>query len=84
MDKLLQQVRIPGEMKPGDLIKFDRINGHTTNINGKTAIYLGEAFILRDDGVVVENHKVLLRGQSAPTLIDQGLLRWITVINESR
>jgi hypothetical protein len=34
--------------------------------------------------VVVENHKVLLLGRSAPTLIDQGLLRWITVINESR
>jgi hypothetical protein len=84
MDKLLQQVWIPGEMKPGDLIKFDNINGHTTYINGKAAIDLGEAFIHRDDGVVVENHKVLLLGRSAPTLIDQGLLRWITVINESR
>ena len=71
-------------MKPGDLIKFDRINGHTATVNGKTAIYLGEAFILRDDGVLIENHKVLLLGQAAPTLIDQRLLRWITVINESR
>jgi len=71
-------------VKAGDLIKFDNINGHTTYINDKTAIYLGEAFIHRDDGLVVENHKVLLSGQSAPTIIDRGLLRWITVINESR
>jgi hypothetical protein len=71
-------------VKIGDLIKFDNINGHTTYINGKTAIYLGEAFIHRNDGLVVENHKVLLSGQSAPTIIDRGLLSRITVINESR
>ena len=71
-------------MKPGDLIKFaSTINLHSS-IRDKTAVVLGEAFIHRDDGVVVENHKVLLFGQSAPTLIDRGLLRWITVINESR
>lgn len=70
-------------MKVGDLIKFDNINGHTTAINRKTAIYLGEDFIHRDDGVVVENHKVLLLGETTPTIIDKGLLRWITVINEA-
>ena len=66
-----------------NLIKFDNINGHTTAINRKTAIYLGEDFIHRDDGVVVENHKVLLLGETTPTIIDKGLLRWITVINEA-
>ena len=67
-------------MKPGDLVKFGRINGHTTHINNKMALYLGEDFIHRDDGVVVENHKILLVGESTPTIIDKGLLRWITVV----
>ncbi len=72
-------------MKPGDLVKFDRINGHTTNLNDKTALYLGEDFIHRDDGVVVENHKVLILGDSSPTIIDRGLVRWMTVVtNASR
>ena len=71
-------------MKVGDLIKFDNINGHTTAINRKTAVYLGEAFIYRDDGsVAIENHKVLLLGETTPTIIDKGILRWITVINEA-
>ena len=37
-------------MQVGDLVKFDRINGHTSHINNKTALYLGEDFIHRDDG----------------------------------
>tara|TARA_Y100000592_G_scaffold97415_1_gene168106 strand:+ start:557 stop:766 length:210 start_codon:yes stop_codon:yes gene_type:complete len=64
-------------VKVGDLVKFDRINGHTTDINDKVAVYLGEAFIHRDDGVVVQNHKVLLLGKTTPTIIGVGLLRWL-------
>ena len=64
-------------MKVGDLVKFDRINGHTHEINDKVAVYLGEAFIHRDDGVVVQNHKVLLLGESTPTIISVRLLRWL-------
>ena len=64
-------------MKPGDLVKFDRINGYTSGINDKVAVYLGEDFIHRDDGVVVQNHKVLLLGETTPRIIDVGLLRWM-------
>lgn len=64
-------------MKVGDLVKFDRINGHTRDINDKVAVYLGEAFIHRDDGVVIQNHKVLLLGETTPRTIDVGLLRWL-------
>lgn len=64
-------------MKVGDLVKFDRINGHTCDINDKVAVYLGEAFIHRDDGVVIQNHKVLLLGESTPRIIDVRLLRWL-------
>ena len=64
-------------MKVGDLVKFDRINGHTRDINDKVAVYLGEAFIHRDDGVVIQNHKVLLLGETNPRTIDVRLLRWL-------
>jgi len=71
-------------MKVGDLVKFDRINGHTTRLNNKAALYLGEDFIHRDDGVVVENHKVLIVGDTSPIIIDRGLLKHMRVVNESR
>lgn len=64
-------------MNIGDMVKFDRINGHTRDINDKVAIYLGEAFIPRDDGVIIQNHKVLLLGESTPRIIDVRLLRWM-------
>ena len=70
-------------MKPGDLVKFGRINGHTSSINNKTALYLGEDFIHRDDGVVVENHKIWIVGNPAPTIIDRGLVRWMTVVSNA-
>ena len=71
-------------MRVGDLVKFERINGHTTPINNKAALYMGEAFIHRDDGVVVENHKVLIVGERSPRIIDRGLLRYMRVIDASR
>ena len=64
-------------MKVGNLYRFDRINGHTTTVNGRMAIYLGEDFIHRDDGVTVENHKVLMVGVNTPTVIDRGLLKYM-------
>ena len=64
-------------MKVGDLVKFHRINGHTRDINDKVAVYLGEAFIHLDDGVVIQNHKVLLLGETTPRIIDVRLLRWL-------
>ena len=66
-------------MKPGDLFKLDRINGHTGDINGRTGIYLGEDIIHRDDGVTITNHKVLLVGDSQPRLFDRGLLKHMRV-----
>ena len=71
-------------MKVGDLVKFKRLS-YETNINNKTAIYLGEDFIHRDDGIVVQNHKVLVLGDSTPTIIDRTVLKYMEVISsESR
>lgn len=65
------------KIKVGDMIKFDRINGHTPQLNNRVGLYLGEDFIHRDDGVVVENHKVLMNGDPSPRIIDRGLLRYM-------
>jgi hypothetical protein len=67
----------------GDLVKFGRINGHTTHLNNKVALYMGEDFIHRDDGVVVENHKVLMVGDPSPMTIDRCLVRWMKVVNNA-
>ena len=69
--------RIIAPLKAGELFKFDYINGHTHSLNNKVGLYLGEAFIHRDDGVVVENHRVLMLGSSTLTTIDCHLLRWM-------
>lgn len=65
------------EINVGDMIKFDRINGHTPEVNDRIGLYLGEDFIHRPDGMVVENHKVLLLGDTQPRLIDRSLLKYI-------
>ena len=65
------------DIRAGELFKFGYINGHTPSLNNKVGLYLGEAFIHRDDGVVVENHRVLMVGSSTPATIDQRLLRWM-------
>jgi hypothetical protein len=70
-------------MKVGDMIKFS-IPWAASRLNGRIGIYLGEAFIHRSDGVVVENHKVLLMGEHKPTIIDRSLLSRMKVYNESR
>lgn len=61
----------------GQLYKFVNHNAlfRIGRIEGKHAIYLGEDFIYRDDGQVVENHKVLVVGESRPTIIDRSLLK---------
>jgi|TARA_Y100000310_G_C20125171_1_gene553291 hypothetical protein len=72
-------------MKIGELYRFDRINGHTHHLNDRLALYLGEDFIHRDDGVIVENHKVLVVGAPSPTIIDRGLLTYMReVLSENR
>ncbi len=65
------------DIKAGELFKFGYINGHTRSLNNKVGLYLGEAFIHRDDGVVVKNHRVLMVGEAKPTIIDRRLLRWM-------
>ena len=64
-------------MKIGEIYKFDYVNGHTRDLNNRLCVYLGEEFIHRRDGVTVENHKILMLGESTPRIIDKGLVRWL-------
>ena len=66
---------------PGSLVEFDFIYGGC-DLNNKLATYIGPDFIYRDDGVTVENHKVLLMGRTKPTIIDKGLLACLRVNSE--
>ncbi len=66
-------------MKVGDLVKFRYIYSGC-DLNDKKALYLGESFIHRNDGIVVENHKILEIGATKPTIIDSGLLKYMTVV----
>jgi len=65
------------DIKVGDLIRFNYVNGHTPHLNDNYGLYLGEAFIHRANGLVIENHKVWMVGEAKPTIIDRGLLRWM-------
>ena len=66
-------------MQVGDLVKFRYIYSGC-DLNDKKAIYLGEDFIHRIDGIIVENHKILEIGATKPTIIDSGLLKYMSVV----
>ena len=62
-------------MVVGKLYKFEGFGYKRSGLQGQHAVYLGEDFIHREDGVVVENHKILKVGQATPSTIDRGLLK---------
>jgi len=63
-------------MKAGDLVKFGYVYSGC-DLNHKTALYLGKNFLTRDDGMVIQNHKVMVTGRSSRTIIDRGLLKYM-------
>ena len=69
-------------MKVGSLYIFKPRYGITSSKDDQTCVYLGEAFIHRSDGVVVQNHKILFLGDSVPTTIDIGVLKWLREIEQ--
>jgi hypothetical protein len=71
-------------MQVGDLVQFQYINGHTSDINGKMAVFLGERPIHRGDGKIINNFAVQIIGQACENICDNGMRRWLKVVNESR
>ena len=78
-------------MEVGELCRFDMTSSIAISrgmmggrLHGKTFIYLGEDFIHRDDGVTVENHKVLYTGETSPSIIDRSLLKYIRPLDLER
>ena len=70
------------DVKIGDLVKFDYIHSNCI-LNYRMALYLGEDFIYRDDGVTIKNYKVQVTGLPFPTIIDRGLLYYMKVYKEA-
>ena len=68
-------------MKVGDLVKFDRINGHTTHLNNKIALYLGEDIIERSDGRKIINYAFWVGGQRV--IADISLLSYLKPLTSS-
>jgi len=69
----------------GKLYKFEGWGLERSGLDGTLAVYLGEDFIHRDDGLIIENHRILKVGAPASTLIDRGLLKYMKeVVNEDR
>ena len=67
-------------MQVGDLVKFRYIYSGC-DLNDKKALYLGKAYIHRDDGSTVYNHKILEIGATNPTIIAVGLLKYMSVVD---
>jgi hypothetical protein len=67
-------------IKPGELFSFPYINSSCSSINQRNGLYIGPDFFYRSDGIIVENHGVLLFGDSHYRIIDNGLLRFMKKI----
>lgn len=71
-------------MITGQLYRFGVNPFALSSFDGKVAMYLGEDFIHREDGITVENHKILVVGEAAPRTIDKGVLKYMEPISENR
>ena len=67
-------------MIAGQLYRFGATPFALSSFVGKVAVYLGEDFIHRDDGVTVENHRILIVGESNPRTIDRGVLKFMVEV----
>ena len=70
-------------LEPGDLVRFDFVYGGC-DLNNKLATYIGPEFIYRDDGVTVENHRILVVGEAQSGLIDRTLLRRMALVSRAQ
>ena len=70
------------KIQVGELFRFGWWTG-SRDLRGREGLYMGEDFIHRSDGVVVENHRVLMIGDSTETIIDRGLLKHMNPIEQT-
>ena len=62
-------------MQVGKLYRFEGFGYKRSGLEGQLAVYLGKDFIHRDDGVIIENHRILKVGATNASIIDRGLLK---------
>ena len=67
-------------MQVGKMYKFEGWGLARSGLEGTIAVYLGEDFIHLDDGSTIENHRILKVGAPRSTLIDRGLLKYMTEV----
>ena len=67
-------------MTAGKLYRFEGWGLDRSGLEGTLAVYLGEDFIHRDDGLIIENHRILKVGANQSTIIDRGLLKFMTEV----
>ena len=67
-------------MQVGDLVQFDYVNGHTSEVNNKVGLYLGPKPLKREDGKIINNFMVQLLGEATPRLCDGSMMRWLRVV----
>ena len=63
-------------MKVGKLYRFEGFGYKRSGLEGQLAVYLGEDFIHRDDGVIIENNRILKVGATNASIIDRGMLKF--------
>ena len=63
-------------MEVGDMIRFGYVHS-TCRLNNKLAVYLGDDYIKRDDGVVIHNFNVLVVGHDTPICCDRSIFKHI-------
>ena len=67
-------------MQVGKLYRFEGFGYKRSSLDGQLAVYLGKDFIHRDDGVTIENHRILKVGAANASIIDRGLLKFMAEV----
>jgi hypothetical protein len=67
-------------MKVGKLYRFEGFGYKRSSLDGQLAVYLGEDFIHREDGVVIQNHRILKVGAANASIIDRGMLKFMAEV----
>ena len=67
-------------MQVGKLYRVEGFGYKRSSLDGQLAVYLGKDFIHRDDGVTIENHKILKVGATNTSIIDRGMLKFMAEV----
>ena len=67
-------------MQVGKLYSFEGFGYKRSSLDGQLAVYLGKDLIHREDGVTIENHRILKVGATNVSIIDRGMLKFMAEV----